>query len=37
MMIYIHDWINAYLAHFTNALVKQSEQERKEYLAANGS
>ena len=37
MMIYIHDWINAYLAHLTNALVKQCEQERKEFQSSNNN
>lgn len=35
LMIYTHDCVNAYLAHMINALVKQSEEDRKNYTENN--
>jgi len=35
LMIYTHDCVNAYLAHMVNALVKQSEEDRKNYTENN--
>ena len=31
MMIFTHDAVNAYLAHMVNAIVKQCEEDRKQY------
>ena len=35
LMIYTRDWVNAYLTPFVNKMVKEVEEDRKNYTASN--